>query len=90
MSIPAALLDDLRALARKHGGPALMQGMAELLAQFAVHGYEAQLAERRGDEAEPCPRCRTRAAWIREMEDVLKRTRTAHPQGGGTTNTEEG
>lgn len=88
VAVPAALLEDLRALARKHGSLALVAGCAEFLQVLALEGVKARLAERASTE-EPCPRCRRREGLLKELEENLGRTTTADPQGAAVGTSEE-
>jgi hypothetical protein len=87
VGVPAELLDELRALARKYGALVLIEGCSDLVKTFAMKGMTAELAEKKGT-AERCPRCRARDAALEDARRVLRRTHSTRPQGGGST-TEE-
>lgn len=81
--VPAALRQELRALARKYGAVALVDACAELVRQLAVKGVMAELAKRRGESeaAEQCPRCRERAALLEETKRTLRGVAPPPPEG---------
>lgn len=80
MKDSSPLVEDLRAVARRHGMPALVGGMAELLEQLALAGSAAEMEKKRADEVatESCPRCRQARAVLQE---TLKMLRPAPPEG---------
>lgn len=80
------LMEDLRDVARRHGMPALVGGMAELLEQLALAGSAAEMEKNRAEKvaAEACPRCRQARAVLQETLELLKPT----PKKGGEDSSE--
>lgn len=78
-----SMREDLRALVRKWGTPALIAGITELLRELATAGAAAELAKRRAKDAaaETCPRCLERDAIVEETKRILKRASKTPPQG---------
>ncbi len=74
-NVPAELLEELRALARKHGTLVVVAACADFVRHFAVEGVRAAIAKAAADKEaeEKCPKCRATKALLSETMKSIRR-----------------